>query len=251
MKKGLYLLISIVLFLLTVSFLPQNYVVESNIYRDGDIPTDKDVINTGGSIKITIDLLDSKVNESIEISTPREYTDKEIKSIANVYSFGENDKYDLSYEKQKDSLIIKSTGPQKSLEEYLQSSGSRLGSCFDKVSYDYDKESKKITIATTQKFYCMTIDYKIYDSIDFSIKTYNKVYDNNADEVKGNIYTWHINADNKNNKKIFFVVGNNTYVWYYYLRFLFYGLGIVAAILFVLYLVVSIFKHFSDKANKM
>ena len=133
----------------------------------------------------------------------------------------------------------------------MKSNKSRVSSCYEEVVYDYNKETKKYSFFTTQIFKCMNINYMEFESIDFVIKTYNTVYNNNADRKSGRSYIWHFTQDNAKNKKITFVVGNGTYVWYYYLRFLFYGLCIVAAIFLFASLVVSMFRHFSNKVNKM
>ena len=254
MKKRIICLILAFLTLIILPLINNNIKLSivNKVYQDGLIDGVDDGIVKAGNVTVSIDLLDGKVNESIKIETNNDYDDNYIENLSNLYHFGKKDNYNISYEKFNDILIIKaSSNDNKSFEEYLKSNKSRVSSCYEEVVYDYNKETKKYSFFTTQIFKCMNINYMEFESIDFVIKTYNTVYNNNADRKSGRSYIWHFTQDNAKNKKITFVVGNGTYVWYYYLRFLFYGLCIVAAILFVLYLVVSMFKHFSDKANKM
>ena len=67
------------------------------------------------------------------------------------------------------------------------------------------------------------------DSVSISIKTYHKVIDNNADEVKNNVYTWNIDRDNISTNNILFVVSKSEYVWYYRYRYLFGGLIVITS----------------------
>lgn len=254
MKKRIFYLLLTFLTLFSLSFINDygTYLVENVIYKDGLTEDANDGTIKAGKVTVSINLLDGRVNESIKIETKNDYDDNYIKNFSNIYHFGKNENYALNYEKVNNILTIKAfSNDKRSIEDYFKSNDSRVSSCYEEVVYDYNKETKRYSLYTTQIFKCMNRDYMEFESIDFVIKTYNKVYDNNADDVKGNSFTWHFTQDNAKNKKIAFVVGNGTYVWYYYLRFLFYGLCIVAAILLFAYLVVSMFRHFSNKVNKM
>lgn len=205
---------------------------------------------TGCNPKFTYSISDGSITEQVEISFDQDYTDKEIKNNANYYGIGEDNGYTLSI-LRNDILSVKTISKKSSLETFFNNSNIYFKRCFDNVYYSYDKSKKRSYIGTSEGFKCMYFDYLELDSIDVSIKTFNKVYENNADESKFGVYTWHFNKENASNKKITFVVGNSAYVWYYKYRFLFIGLLAIGVSILVFYLITSIFKTYSNKANKI
>ena len=66
---------------------------------------------------------------------------------------------------------------------------SSINLCFEYPELDF---SSNYYIHLQGEFYCL-----YSDSIDIKIETNNKVYSNNADEVSGNVYIWHVNENNK------------------------------------------------------
>ena len=77
-------------------------------------------------------------------------------------------------------------------EEFNDSNSLKL--CFDNYEFLY-KDYYYINAYGT--FYCLYTD-----EMDINIKTNNKVTFNNADSVKGNVYTWHIDKTNMNDINI-------------------------------------------------
>jgi len=72
-------------------------------------------------------------------------------------------------------------------EENFKNSNS-VNLCFEYPELDF---SENYYINLQGKFYCL-----YSDSVDIKINTKNKVYYNNADEIDGNTYIWHINESN-------------------------------------------------------
>ena len=79
--------------------------------------------------------------------------------------------------------------------------------CYD--AYTILDENGIISFNTSKEFKCMVYDYKKIDNVVINISTDYKVVSNNADEVNGNIYTWKINNNNKDNKPIKFSYTKN------------------------------------------
>ena len=73
-----------------------------------------------------------------------------------------------------------------------------LNMCFDNFKFN---DEKNYYIHAYGTFYCL-----YSDNMTINIKTNNKVLKNNADSVDGNVYTWKIDNNNKNNVDIEFEV---------------------------------------------
>ncbi len=84
---------------------------------------------------------------------------------------------------------------------------SRFTSCYD--AYTLTDDDGIITLSTSKKFKCLIYDYNYVDNLNINITTEYKVVENNADEVNGNVYTWHINENNSENKPIKFSYNKN------------------------------------------
>lgn len=105
------------------------------------------------------------------------------------YPFFEN--YDIIYDKniekienyEKVQLKYKYTA-----EEFKKSNAINL--CFH--NFDFEEEEDKYIINLSGYFYCLYNN----ESLDIIIETKNKVFENNANEVDGNKYIWHINQEN-------------------------------------------------------
>lgn len=72
-------------------------------------------------------------------------------------------------------------------EEFKKASS--INNCFQYPELDF---SKNYYINLQGSFYCL-----YSDSIDIKIETKNDVYYNNADEIQGNLYIWHIDESNR------------------------------------------------------
>lgn len=117
-----------------------------------------------------------------------------------VTPFIENDQY--PFKNNRDIIYQKNVSDDRKNvelkynfkpEEFNQASSMNL--CFDDVDYKYNKEYFEFNLSGS--FYCL-----YSDEIDINIITNNKVLSNNADSVKGNIYTWKINSNNVDNVSI-------------------------------------------------
>lgn len=74
-----------------------------------------------------------------------------------------------------------------------------LNLCFE--DFEFYDDNNSYYIHAMGNFYCL-----YSESLNINIKTNNKVLNNNADSVNGNIYTWNINNDNVENVDIKFEV---------------------------------------------
>lgn len=75
---------------------------------------------------------------------------------------------------------------------------------FANTCYDYFKvfrEKDEIVFSTGEKFKCFFPGYNL-DSVEVVFKSNHKVIYNNADEVDGDSYIWHITKENKNHANI-------------------------------------------------
>ena len=85
------------------------------------------------------------------------------------------------------------------------------------LKYTYKPESYSNSVALSSCFENreVTIDDEYFDiklsgylnclydgEVDINVKTNNKVISNNADSVSGNVYTWRVNQENKDNVSI-------------------------------------------------
>lgn len=207
---------------------------------------------TGCEPKVTYEILDGKMTETVEMNIGSAYSEKRIQELADYYSFSKENGYLTSVEQIANGYNVKTSMEKEiDLEAYFESDLRFINQCYEIVSFTYEKEEKKYYLGTSKGFECMTYDYNHADKIDVTIKTYNKVYNHNADEAKNGEYTWHITRDNAEKNNILFVVGKGTYVWYYQYRYLFIGLISVAIFAVIMYIIIGIFRHLSKRANKI
>ena len=205
--------------------------------------------STGCDAKYEMEIKNSKITENISVSIPSKYTEKEINENIDYFGINSDSAYNQEIAKKEKDSIISLSGKKLKISDFFDSSDSFINKCYNKVSFIL--EDGKYYIGTSKGFKCLTYEYMELDSVSISIKTYHKVYDNNADKVSNNVYTWNINKDNISINNILFVVSKNEYVWYYRYRYLFGGIIAVSAIFLVTYLVISIFRGTSKRANKI
>ncbi len=203
---------------------------------------------TGCSAKCEMEIKNGSITENISISVPNEYTEKKINGLIEYYGINEDSAFNQKITKNSSFMDISLTGKKEKLDSFFSDDGF-IKKCYNKVSFIL--EDGKYYIGTSKGFKCLTYDYMELDNISISIKTYNKVYDNNADDVKGNVYTWKIDKSNVSNHSMMFVVSKNDYVWYYKYRYLFGGLIAVCSLFIVIYLIILTFKSSSNRVNKI
>lgn len=204
---------------------------------------------TGCDAKYEMEIKNSKITENISFSVPNEYNEKKINELIDYYGINTDSAFTQKITKGSVATEVSLSGRKSKLEVYFDSSDSFISKCYNKVSFTL--EDGKYYIGTSKGFKCLTYDYMKLDKVSISIKTYHKVYDNNADKVKNNVYTWNIDENNISSNNILFVVSKNDYVWYYKYRYLFGGLIAIFAISLVTYIVISIFRSSSKRANKI
>jgi len=204
---------------------------------------------TGCDAKYEMEIKNSKITENISVSVPSKYTEKEINDNINYFGINSDSAYNQKIAKKDNENIISLSGKKSKISDFFDSSASFVNKCYNKVSFVL--EDGKYYIGTSKGFKCLTYEYMELDSITISIKTYHKVYDNNADKVSNNVYTWNINKNNISKSNILFVVSKNEYVWYYKYRYLFGGLISIFAVFFITYIIISVFRASSKRANKI
>ncbi len=129
------------------------------------------------NILINVDSLDDKgilnrdfypIHNNVDIVYEKKYVDNKDGSFLNLkYSFLPN--------------------------EFLNSSS--FGDCFLDRTFENNDDYYYLKMSNLAECY-------YGEGYDINIKTNNKVSLNNADEVNGNTYTWHVNSVNKNNLSI-------------------------------------------------
>lgn len=204
---------------------------------------------TGCDAKYEIQIDDSNITENIFLSIPTEISEKKISELIDFYGINSDSAFTQKIDQVDDLYNVSLTGRKTKVEQYFDNSDSFISKCYNKVSFTL--EDGKYYIGTSKGFKCLTYDYMELDSVTINIKTYHKVYDNNADKVSNNTYTWNIDRKNISDNNILFVVSKSEYVWYYKYRYLFGGLIAVFAISLVTYIVISIFRASSKRANKI
>jgi|GEM_PF-2960902 len=204
---------------------------------------------TGCDAKYEMEIKNSKINEDISIFVPNDNTEKKINDLMDYYGINADSGFTTKITKGSDATEVSLSGATKKINSYFDSSDSFINKCYNKVSFML--EDGKYYLGTSKGFKCLTYEYMQLDKITISIKTYHKVYENNADKVRNNVYTWNIDKDNASKNSILFVTSKNDYVWYYRYRYLFGGIVAILAILLVTYIVISIFRSTSKRANKI
>ena len=207
---------------------------------------------TGCQPKLTYEILDGKMTETIEMNLDSEYGPRELQEIADYYGFSKENGYITSVEKITNGYNVKTTMEEEmDIETYFENDLRFINHCYEIVSFTYEKEEKKYYLGTSKGFSCLTYDYNQSESVDITIKTYNKVFEHNADKVDNNEYTWHIDKDNAEEQNIVFVFSKGNYVWYYQYRYLFIGLISVAILTVIMYIIIGFFRRLSKRANKI
>ncbi len=204
---------------------------------------------TGCDAKYEMEIKNNKITENISFSVPNENSEKKINELIDYYGINADSAFTQKLTKGSNDTEVSLSGKTTKLDAYFDSSDSFINKCYNKVSFTL--EDGMYYIGTSQGFKCLTYDYMQLDKVSISIKTYHKVYDNNADEVSNNVYTWNIDRNNLKTNNILFIVSKSEYVWYYKYRYLFGGLIAVSAIFLVTYMVISIFSASSKRANKI
>lgn len=162
------------------------------------------LILTGCTSEYNINFDNDEIKENIVVTIPDSsipiYTEEEreanIAPDDPVTPFIENDQYpflnneEIKYKKNVDKKgdITTVTLDYTYTHDSFQKART-FKSCFEEPYYEENKDS--YTLNFSGNFYCL-----YGDELKINLKTNNEVLENNADEVKGNVYTWIVNRDN-------------------------------------------------------
>jgi len=204
---------------------------------------------TGCTPRLTYTILDGAISESIEIPFDNKNTSDEIKQKLEYYSYRDNLSTSVEVEETDTGYKGIITIPNMSMSAYFNNNSTLINECYEMVNFT--EEDDKFYLNTSKGFNCMAYDYNFSDEIIITIETYNKVYQHNADEVKGRKYIWKITDENSDDQSILFIVGNKEYVWYYNYISLFIGLGVIAGIALILGIIILIFRNHFRRINKI
>ena len=184
----------------------------------------------------------NKISEKITVQASKEEVKQKAK-FDYYYDYSAKKKYNVRT--NNDKLILYNN---KAKFESLAT--NNLSSyCFDVIEATETKES--YTLGTSEGFSCIDYENQNIDEIVITLNTFNKVTEHNADETKFGKYIWYIDNYNYKNKRIYFSVKKNDYLWYYRLRGLFIGLGSVLLIVIIGAIIIKVFKTKSNEENKI
>lgn len=158
-----------------------------------DLTIDSDTIIEEAKITIPISQVTDYGNYQTQINTPRP-----------VY-IGNGKNYNMSEDEDEDNYYV-SYKYKHDINYYSKS--SFLNTCYEKNNIKITDD--QIIISTSNVFKCISMEdgYRA-DSADINIKTKLKVTENNADEVKGNTYIWHMNSYEYSDKPINITIEKN------------------------------------------
>ena len=173
------------------------------------------VFCSGCSVTYNLDIdKELDLNESIRISTNDSVDIERISKINSFYPISYDvDKIEV-FEKKVEGIeyydVTKNSDNTEITFNYKYNVDLYLNNVFARNCYEYvtamdyfnkDKKRNELLISTSKKFLCFDENESL-EEVTVKIHTKRKVYDNNADEVKGNTYIWHINKDNKDDRAI-------------------------------------------------
>lgn len=178
------------------------------------------ILLTGCSNEYTLKISNNKFKEDIKIIIPKNIIPEPTPEVLDG-QIELDDQITPFLEEKTESLISNEEFYKKKVIEnadYFQvemnytydeksfKDANSLNSCFEYPDLDF---SENYYINLQGAFYCL-----YGDSTDIKIETKNRVYFNNADEVSGNTYIWHIDDDNSDYVDIRIEVdkGISTYV---------------------------------------
>ena len=159
------------------------------------------ILLTGCTSEYKLEISNGKFEETISTTIPKNM----------VPDIQENQDIDFEYDDQITPFLEEKTASTTTNDSFYKKKIDKTNDYFKiNLNYTYDEESFKIANSINNCFEYPELDfsnnyyinlqgafYCLYgDSIDIKIKTKNKVVFNNADEVSGNTYIWHIDENN-------------------------------------------------------
>lgn len=132
-------------------------------------------------------------------------------NVDDIESFNKRSK-DIEYFNVKKSLESGTVNFNYKYLDYNKVDYDRIiNTCYEHftiINKKGDDGNYKLILSTSKEFKCFDL-YDNLEDVTISILTKKKVYDNNADSVSGNTYTWYINEDNKDDVSISMVIDGN------------------------------------------
>ena len=157
---------------------------------------------TGCSAKYNIKIVDDKVYESISANVNNKTEQAALKYLKNNEFYAQIVPNLIKYDKkskENGEITEFDFSHEYEFDDYKNS--NILSTCFK--GHSIIKENDTLLLSTSKGVKCMKSDNsKLIDNIDIEIESNHKMIDNNADEIKGNTYIWHIDEDNYEEKNI-------------------------------------------------
>lgn len=160
---------------------------------------------SGCTATYNLDISSNNISESLNIySSSIEKSDYFIPAYYNSIS---DDEYDVDNNQKVDNVIYynKKIDSNSINFNYIFTNenfsktniANTFYSSFVFKQYDHDEDGKKdyYILSTTEDFSAFDL-YSQLTEITIKIKNNHEVISNNADEVDGNVYTWHLAKDN-------------------------------------------------------
>ena len=155
---------------------------------------------TGCTTEYNLTFDDEIIKEQVIINVDTqknldELKSMDIKAISDAHS---THSYKVTYEEKKKLRAIYSyTYNLNNINR-----AAYLNQCFDSFSF-IKRGTDDYIFSTSTGFKCINFSYTDMPSVKVTITTNRRVSESNADNVERNTYTWHINENNANDKRIY------------------------------------------------
>src|SRR5574344_1072806 len=90
---------------------------------------------TGCDAKYEMEIKNSKITESISVSIPSKYTEKEINENIDYFGINSDSTYNQKIVKKDNERIISLGGKKAKISDFFNSSDSFVNKCYNKVSF--------------------------------------------------------------------------------------------------------------------
>ena len=162
---------------------------------------------TGCTATYNLKITDNTIVEKISLIEQKSLVDQEMadEQLENLFSGISSGfkKYNVT-KKEKNENIIYNLSQTYFLSDMDSVNNIRMiKECFDAYNIVYlDDEQTSYILQTSKGFHCLNYDYNEIDSVNINIEIDNEVLNSNADKIKGNVYSWHIDKNNYADKYI-------------------------------------------------
>lgn len=155
---------------------------------------------TGCTTEYNLTFNDETIIEEITINVDTKENLEELKTnnVHAIYDAISNHLYNVRYEEKKNLKAIYAY--QYDLNNINRA--TYLNQCFDSFGFIKRADNDYI-FSTSVGFKCINFSYTDMPSVKVTIKTNHRVEESNADKVERNTYTWNINEENADDKRIY------------------------------------------------